>query len=452
VRRVIGAGLGLLLSLPVAAEPMSLDQAIELALQTDPRTEEQRYLVEAARGLLDEVKANGGWSLESNAFLAIAPRTEGSIFKNGTCVVSSNECELRDDRYKLDGLTPWYNIQARLIKPLMTFGKLENYSEAAEANIRIKQGEVELRRNATVMDVKKAYYGYLAARDSRLLLDDVNDRLQGAIDLVQGWLDEGEGKAKQSDLYALQAGQALLGKYRAQAAALEHVALDGLKVLTGVGMGQPLEVADKRIRPLPLPEQSLEALQQQALSDRAEVAQLEAGLHARRALVEANKSSTNPDLYMGVAGILSYAPGRDRLDNPFIYDPFNEIGVTPVVGVRWNWSPGVRDGKVRSAEAELNALIAKSSFARAGIPYQVAEEYHQVHGYYDSVASLEQAARSARRWMVSSYTDFEAGLEEADKVMTALQAYVLAAGDYLQTTYEYNMHVAKLEDVAGGKQ
>ncbi len=450
--KVLLAGLALLLALPVVAEPISLDEAIEKALTVDPRIEERRYLVEAARGLLQKAEGHGGWSLTSNSYIAIAPKTEGSIFKNGTCVVSSAECELRDDRYDLDGLTPWYNIQMSLIKPLMTFGKLENYTAAAQANIRIKDGDVELQRNATIMNVKKAYYAYLAARDGRLLLDDVDKRVQRAVDLVQAWLDEGEGEAKQSDLYALQAGQAMIAKYRAQSAALEKIALDGLKVLIGRPLNEELEVASRRIRPLPLPEQSLAELQALAMADRPEIAQLAAGLDARRSLLAASRASSSPNIYWGLAGIFSYAPGRERLENPFIYDPFNELGVTPVIGMRWNWAPGVSEAEQRSAEAELNAVIAKSSFAQSGIPYQVAEQYYQVQGYYEAVESLELATRSARRWMISSYTDFEAGLETADKIMIALQTYVLAASDYLQTTYQYNMHVAKLEDVAGGRR
>ena len=99
--------------------------------------------------------------------------------------------------------------------------------------------------------------------------------------------------------------------------------------------------------------------------------------------------------------------------------------------------------------AELDATLSLAAFARQGIPFQVAESYHQVQGYFEMVVSLEQAAREARRWMVSSYADFEAGLEKADKVITALQAYVLAYGLYLQTVYEYNIYVKKLSVVSG---
>lgn len=449
MRRALIA-LTLLTPLAAAAESMTLEQAIERALTADPRIEEREHLVASARGLLQEVQGHGDWYVDGNAFVGLAPQVAGGAFKNGAC--TPGQCELRDDRYDIDGVTAWFNLQMGLIKPLYSFGKLEGYSAAAQANIDIKGGDVRLQRAATVLDVKKAYYGYLAARDGRLLLEDVDKRVQGSIDLVTGWLEAGEGDAKQSDLYALQSGQGLLGKYRAQAAALEQIALDGLKVVTGVGLDGAIEVADQRLQAVALPPLSLPELKQQALSDRPEMQQLEAGLKARRSLVEASKAESRPNLYAGLVGTLSYAPGRDRLENPYISDPFNEAGITPVVGVKWDWRGGVQGGKIVSAQAELNALISKSDLARSGIPYQVAEQYYQVQGYHESVQKLEEASRSARRWMIASYTDFEAGLERADKVMTAFQAYVLASSDYLQTTFDYNMHVAQLEAAIGARQ
>ena len=60
--------------------------------------------------------------------------------------------------------------------------------------------------------------------------------------------------------------------------------------------------------------------------------QLEAGLRARRALVEAKKADRMPDVYAGVIGQFNYASQRERLDNPYLYDPFNGGGLTPVGG------------------------------------------------------------------------------------------------------------------------
>ena len=434
----------------VSADTIDLEQAIALAMEADPRIEERKHLVEAAHGLLAEVKGHEGWYVDANAFVGLAPQIDGNIFKGGACTTA--QCELRDDRYDVNGVTGWFNLKMGIIKPLYTFGKMESYSAAAKANIGIKGEDVVLQRHATTLDVKKAYYGYLAARDGRRLLEDVDKRLQKAVDLVVDWLDKDEGDVKQADLYALQAGQGLLGKYRAQAGALEKVALDGLKVVTGKGLDADLDVADRRLRPVALLDASLDDLKVLALSERPEMRQLEAGLKARRALVEASKAGAMPNIYAGVVGMLSYAPGRSRLDNPHIYDPLNDAGLTPVIGLKWDWKGGVVEGKTKAAQAELSALIAKSDLARVGIPYQVAEQYYQMQGYHEAVQQLEKASRSARRWMIASYTDFEAGVEKADKVMMALQAYVLAMSDYLKTTLDYNMHVARLEAATGKMQ
>lgn len=438
------------MSAVVAAEVLTLEQAIERALNSDPRIEEREHLVDAARALEKQVSAHQGWFLEGNSFIALTTTADGGFFSEGSC--AANDCKVSDDRYNINGLSPWFYLQVGLIKPLYTFGKIENYSAAAKANTRIKGHDVSLQRGNTVLDVKRAYYGYLAARDGRLLLTDVIKRLQSATDLVQQWLDSGEGDVSLSDLYALQAGMAMVAKYQAQSQALERVALDGLKVVTGLGLAAELSVTARRLRPLPLPDYSLTVLQQQALKQRPEMAQLEAGLQARRALVEASKAEAKPNVYAGLMGGVSYAPGRESLESPYVYDPFHEAALTPVLGIKWSWAGKVVDAKTEVAEAELNALISTSSLARAGIPYQVAEQYHNMVGNAEAVAQLELASRSARRWMIASYTDFEAGLEKADKVMAAFQAYVLASADYLQTTYQYNMHVAQLEQVTGVAQ
>lgn len=432
------------------AEPMTLDRALELAYEADPRIGEKTHLVTAARGLLDEAQSNNGWRTELNSFVGLTTSVDGGVYDNGTnsCTAGS-DCTLRDDLYDVDGLSLWFNAQFAIIKPLHTFGKIENYSKAAEGNIEIQQAEVELQRQNTRHDVSRAYYGYLTARDIRLLMEDSVKRLSGALDLVTEWLEEENGQATESDKFALTAGVALLTRYQSEAAALEKVALGGLKVLTGIGLENKLEIAGRRIVPEPLPDIVLTDYKKAALENRPEMKQVEAGLNARRALVAASKSDAKPNLYAGVGGSLSYSPGRDRVDNPHIYDPFNHVAATPVIGLQWSFSGGVRDAKVKQAQAELDALISKASFARSGIPYQVEEAYLQMHASYEQVQEMKQASINARRWMIASYTDFEAGLKEAEKIITAFQAYVLAHSDYLRLVNDYNMNIVKLKNLTG---
>ena len=117
--------------------------------------------------------------------------------------------------------------------------------------------------------------------------------------------------------------------------------------------------------------------------------------------------------------------------------------------MKWEWWSGRQSGKVTQAKGEYEALVEKRAFAQKGIPFQVAEQYHQVHAYYTMVDSLYNASRSGRRWLLATVADFEAGVEEARNVMDAFQGYLLAYGDYLRVLNEYNLHVARLRVVTG---
>ncbi|MDH5423618.1 MAG: TolC family protein [Gammaproteobacteria bacterium] len=442
-------GISCLLSAGVQAEQLSLEQALQRAYDADFRIGEKAHLVTAARGLLDEAEANNGWRTELNSFVGLTTAVDGGFYENATNTCDGSDCVVRSDLYDFDNLSLWFNAQFAIIKPLYTFGKIENYTKAAENNILIKQAEVELQRQSTRYDVSRAYYGYLTARDIRYLMEDSNKRLKGALELVSEWLEEENGQAKESDKYALTAGVALLSRYQSEAAALEKVALGGLKVLTGVALENELSVTDRRITPVELPAMVLPDLKQRAIEQRPEMKQVEAGLTARRALLAASHSDAKPNVYAGVGGSLSYSPGRETVESPHLYDPFNHVAATPVIGLQWSFSGGVRDAKVKQAQAELDALISKASFARSGIPYQVEEMFTQVHATFEQVEHMKSASKNARRWMIAAYTDFEAGLIEADKIITAFQAYVLAHSDYLRLVNDYNMNTVKLKNLIG---
>lgn len=427
---------------------LDLSQSIERALKTDARIDEKEKLVEAARGLLAEARGADDWIFNVNSFVGFAPTLRGGLFET-TDNNGKQSVGIPDNAFDIDGLSPWYYVDFSFIKPLHTFGKIKHYSKAAAGNIQVKQGDVALQRNQTRLEVTRAYNGYLAAKDTRLLLEDSVKKLGSALELVEGWLEEGEGEAKQSDLFALQTGVALLQRYVAEATGYENIAMAGLRMLTNVAPDDELKLADDRLRPVELPEGELQALQAQALVQRPEMRQLAAGLQARREWMLAKKSEANPNLYTGVAGLISYSPLRDDLTSVSAYDPFNTAGATPILGLKWEWASGRQPAQVAQARAEMESTLALRTFAQRGIPFQVAEQYHAVHAHYEMVQKLYQGSRSGRRWMISSYADFEAGVEQSDKVIGAFLGYIQAYSDYLKTVNDYNLHVAKLQVVTG---
>src|SRR5512143_459679 len=362
-RTLLAAGL-LLTTLPGWAETINLQQAVEMSLAADPRIKEREQVVEAARGMLQEVQGNAGWRVSANAFIGLAPEVNGGFYQGGaTAFGVTTPCTPRSDGNRIHGISDWTHLEFALIKPLYTFGKIERYGEAAQGNIDLKQGELKQTRGDVVYETKRAYFGYLTARDSRLFLEDMQDRLNKSIDGVQRDLKAETGESKQSDLYALQSAKGLIGKYVQQARAIEKITLDGLKVLIGLDMKSDLSVADEHIEPVPFPQVDVAEFQARALQNRPEMLELEAGLRARRALVEAKKADRMPDVYAGVIGEANYASRRDRLDNPYISDPFNNAGLTPVVGVKWDNVFDASTARVNQAQAELEAINHKKAFA-----------------------------------------------------------------------------------------
>ena len=431
-----------------AKTTLSLDEAIQLALANDPRIEEKKAFVRKAQGLLDEAEGSAGFRYGVDSFLAIATGVDGGFYEGGAESCSGN-CTPRSDTYDFnDGLSLWGGLTFSIVKPLATFGRLENYQKAAQQNILVKQQDVELQRDSIRLTVVKAYYGYLAARDGRFLLEDTRRRLKGALDLVNRWLDEDKGNVSLSDRYALESGMGLVESFLAEAKGIEAIAMEGLKLLTGL-QTEPIELKDSRLRPITVPDRSVEEWIALARENRPEFRQVEAGLSARRALVEATRADKKPVVYAGVAGSLAYAPGRDRLDNPHVFDLYNHSALSPIVGMRWQWEPGAQPARVAQAQADLDALIYTASFARQGIPFQVREQYHLVHSKYESIQAMKSSSQAARRWMIAAYTDFEAGLEEADKILTAMQVYVVAYAEYLKNVNDYNNIVFKLKSVSG---
>ena len=444
------SAIGLLMTaLPGQADTLNLQQAVEMSLTADPRIKESEQVVEAARGLLQEVQGNTGWRVGVNAFIGLAPEVEGGFYQGGVQSCTALPCAPRSDGKELNGLSDWTHLSFTLIKPLFTFGKLEHYGDAAQGNIDIKRGELKKTRTDTVYDTKRAYYGYLAARDIRVYLDDMLERLQKELVSVEKNLVDDTGTARQSDLYALQTAKGLLSKYANQARALEKISLDGLKVLTGIGLAGELSVTDERIEPVPFPRADLAELKSRAMQSRPEMEQLEAGLRARRALVAAKKSDRMPDVYAGVIGEFNYASRRDSLDNPYLNDSFNSAGLTPVVGVKWDTVFGVASARVNQAQAELEALNHKKAFALEGVPFEVSEAYAHAQANFASQRELAASAAAARRWLIASLADFSAGLESADKMTNALKNYVLAQTEYVRTINDYNMNVAQLARLTG---
>lgn len=429
--------------------PITLEKATQMALNADPRIEEQRANVAAAQALIEKVRGEGGVRFQSNLYLGLAPKAKDGVFTNGTNTCSTGtDCTLRSDSYKLDsGITMSAGLTASIIMPLYTFGKLENYETAAKLNRQVKDEEVSLAKGKTWLTVRRAYWGYLTARDTRRMLESVRNRVKDAEQSVQKKVDAGNGRM--TDLYALQSGLALLDRYIAEARGVERVAIDGLKTIIGVPIADSITVADPHIKAVSMPGDSLQQYARDALANRPEMRMAQSGMAALRHYIAARKDERYPNLYAGVIASGQFTPGRDRIDNPYIFDPLNYGLATPVIGIKWKFNPGVVAANVSEAEARMQGVVAKAQLAQQGIPFQVSEAYHRMHSLKKQISALDRAKIASKRWMIASFLDFQAGLVDGSKLADAVKANATAEAEYFSAINHFNMQVAKLHIAMG---
>jgi outer membrane protein TolC len=210
-----------------------------------------------------------------------------------------------------------------------------------------------------------------------------------------------------------------------------------------------VEPADPALPETIQPLRAAELYVQDAIATRPEFTQLREGIQARRRLVEVERKQGYPLFFVGVLGDLAYATNRDRLENPYVIDPLYHAAVGPVIGFRYNLDFGIRAGKVKEAEAEVQKLEALQTFATDNIPLQVRDAYTTVVEAAQNVKVLANAHENAKRWLVASSSNLDLGVGDPDDLADSFAQYARSRAEYLQALYAYVFGLEQLAHATG---
>ncbi len=260
-----------------------------------------------------------------------------------------------DDQYSPDVTGVFVRAGFSIIQPIFTWGLIENAREAADHGVRAAQAGVDVQTTEVALRVKQAYWGLVTAKTIRAFLLEVRDQVDEATERTER-LIEG-GFATDIDVYRSARSSASSSKAINLAERTADLAGQALATWTGQPKGTVVDPTDRPaggLKAIP----SIDLYVQNALADRPEFAQLREGIEARRRLVDVERKQGYPLFFVGILGDVAYATNRDRLDNPYVIDPLYHTAVGPVIGFRYNLDFGIRAGKVKEAEAEVQKLEA----------------------------------------------------------------------------------------------
>jgi outer membrane protein len=420
---------------PPAPVRMTLEDSVRAALGRSPETRQAVADLEGYRGKQLQALGIGRPQIEVRTVVGPSPRARG------------DQVSSPDDQYSPDITGAFVYGTVSIIQPIFTWGLIENARMAAEHGVRAAQAGVEVKNTEVALQVKQAYWGAVAAKAIRSFLLEVRDLVDQAIVRTER-LVEG-GYATDIDLYRFRSKRGELEKYLNLADRTIDLATQALGTWTGQPKGVAVEPTDQALPTNMKPIPPIDLYVQDALVGRPEFSQLREGIEARRRLVEVERKQGYPLFFVGILGDLAYATNRDRLQNPFVIDPLYHTAVGPVIGFKYSLDFGIRAGKVKEAEAEVQKLEALRDHALDGIPLQVRDAYNTVVEAERNTKVLGEAYENAKQWLVASSSNVDLGVGDPDDLADAFVQYARTRADYLQALYAYVFGLEQLAHASG---
>lgn len=418
VRARGGADLGRCLDLADRNHPDLMASRSQLA-------HVEAQLLEAYSAPFSQFKATGG--------VALAPTLRGNnVYSPNTDVALTSSLGVAW-RASISGVVP-----------LWTFGKITNLWDAAEAQVDLKEAEIEVARDKVRLDVRRAYLGMQFARDALDLLGDVKRQLQDAEQKLEEQVDEGD--ADPVDLLKLQTFGADMDARHAEAERFLRIAKSGLRFYTGV---ENLQFRDEPLQKAPHQLGGLQKYLDAARVYRPEVHMARAGVAAREAQVRLSRSKLFPDIGVGLSASLSAAPEIANQINPFANDPGNYFRYGVALVAQWDLDFVPAVARIDQAEAQLREVLAQDKKALGGVAAEVENAYAEVISFKKRLDAYERAQKLARKWLLTVQQAIDVGGMEGKELIEPAKAYAEHRANVLRATMEYNIAMAKLAQATG---
>lgn len=412
----------------------TLVQCIERALDVNFDIHVALSDIQIATSQLAQAKAGRLPKVTATGLTGIANGTEGEGF------------EARSDD---DDLGPFLKGEVEIVQPLYTFGRLRNEIRAGSQGVATKEAATEEARGDVIARMKELYYSLLLSRQLKGLLSEVQENFTKALATAEERLENQEENITQQDVLKLRIGLAGVSKRVFTLERAINVTQHALRQQLDLASSEPFDIADTRLEPVQLNLQPVASYMEQAVRHRPELTQLQAGLEARKARLQAAQSAYYPSFFLagGIKGAI--APNRKNQKSPFAKDEFNFFSAGMALGMRWKLDFWMTHAKVSERAAELAKVDAQKRQAIAGINLDVQRRFLEVKENQQKMQVARKARKTARALMVTSLANFTLGIGEAKEVFNNLGLYTRMASDYYKVIYDFNLTAAKLSQAVG---
>ena len=412
----------------------TLEQCLERAIAVSPEVNEAQVEIRIAESQLAQAKAG---------------RLPQATFTSLNGIINGAHGNAVTGRTDNNDIGPFTRNELEVVQPLYTFGRLSSEIRAASRGVDSKRAATQNARTATIATVKELYYNLLLSRQLKALLDEVQENFTKAITTAEKRAEAGEGTITQQDILKLRIGLASVTR---EVYTLDRgiaVTRAALMRQLGIPFADDFDIADTELELVTVQLQPLVYYLEQAGIQRPDIAQLEAGLAARQARVDAARSAYYPSVFLAGGVRYARAPTRESQESPFAKDDFNYFAGGAVLGLRWQLDFWMTHAKLEERLAELSQVEVKKHNATSGIALDIQHRYLEMQETQQKIVAAQTARKAVRALLATTLANFELGVGEGKDVFESLGLYARIVSDYYTTVRDYNLAAAKLTQATG---
>jgi outer membrane protein, multidrug efflux system len=428
----------------IRAHPYTLAECLALADRNFPNLWAARARLAYAHAQLEEAKWSPWFQWSAQSSFGVAPPLTGTVIYPQSTLFTRNISGLGTQAAPLQ---PFFGFGVSGVVPIYTFGKIESSREAAEANVRVVEWDMEKWRQAMRMDVRRAFYGLQLARDAKEVLQDATDRLDKGIRGIKEKLAKGDLNVSEVDRLRLEAYRQEIISQSLQAPKGEAYALAALRFMTGVqtAFDVPDEPLRRPDRPLVAIAQYLEA----ARILRPDVNMARAGIAARKASVEYNRARLFPDFGLGLGADFMSTPSAVPQQDLWASDGFNHFSYYFALGLRWGLDLLPQAARTEQAESQLEETRALERLALGNAMLEVEKAYADAAEAKGREEAWDKAEHIAKEWISIVQDNIDLGTSDERALLEPLRAYGNARGQHLYALMDYNVTLSNLALTSG---
>lgn len=402
---------------------LNLPKTVQMALDYNRDIKNSQYALKKAEYTIDEAKAGK------------APVVDYTF---NTQRSRATDASLAASRSK-DAISNAFGNNLSVTIPLYTSGKVEGNIDVAKLGKTNAQEDILRVEQATKYSAIQGYYGLLAYQELQGVYHEAVDNLQGHLDNVQAQYNVGT-KARVDVL----SSDVSLANAKTTAITADNnvaVAESNLNNILGLPLETKLNLADHQL-PFDTYNISLQEATDYAMKYRPEVLQ---------AAIAVQQAERNIDIAnAGNRPTVAITGGNNWADNTFPGIDANKRSWNIGAGVTYNfYDGGATKAKVNQAKQDLLVARETEQKTREAVQLEVKQAYLNIRSAAQKVEETQTVVDQARENYRIQNIRYQAGVGINLDVLDAQLSLNEAQVNHIQALYDYNVGIAKLEQVMG---